>query len=513
MKREHRKILPRFSRDCDTLGGKKAGLRKGAFSGRIRKERKEITMNRKKKEAAPRVLVTAFASSDPVRGCHDGAYLHILRFYRPEVIYVLLTAEFAEDNRKDHRLEKTMEFVKTHWEGYSPEVHCFGEEITNPSDLDTLDEPFKKVFSEIQEKYPDSEILLNLSSGTPQIKMLLTLYSIDTRYYACGVQVSNFENRAGTTERTNSKDYAVDEALELNEDEEAFAEGACHSRCTEPELLAVQKSMQTERILALLRQRDYSAIAAMKEDLPPEIGLLAEHLAAREQLQDKKARELADELQNRYGTDIVFYPIKTEKVQEHFGDSYSTVSEYFLTLKNLAYTGRYTDFTVRLNPLIIQLQIALLEIYLEKDWRLKLQDILTTDENGILNYSVEKIAYNCPKLKQQLDKLMKDDTGRPALNGKLSILLLNHLLSCCSSMPQKDMDLLKDIETLNKEERNSVAHSLRTVTAEDIQSVYKRTPVELIRDLKQLIISIYPECDPAIFDIYEVCNAYIRAHL
>ena len=469
-------------------------------------------MNRKKKETAPRVLVTAFASSDPVRGCHDGAYLHILRFYRPEVIYVLLTAEFAEDNRKDHRLEKTMEFVKEHWEGYSPEVHCFGQEIGNPSDLDTLDEPFRKTFSEIQEKYPDSEILLNLSSGTPQIKMLLALYSIDTRYYSCGVQVSNFENRAGTTERTNSKDYSVDEALELNEDEEGFTEGACHNRCTEPELLAVQKSMQTERIQALLSQRNYSAIAAMKETLPPEAGLLAEHLAARDQLQDEKARKLAAELKKKYGMQIDFYPIRTDEGSKHAGESYGKVSEYFLMLKNLVSTGRYTDFTLRLNPLIVQLQMALLEIHLGKDWGLKLQDILNTSERGILEYSSARMAYNCPKLKQQVDEFMMEYSGRPAMDGKLNIPLLNRLLSCCPSVPEKDMKLLTGCEKLNQEERNSAAHSLSSVTAEDIETVCGLSPAKLEKELEQIIIEIYPECDPSLFNIYDKCDKYIREH-
>ena len=466
-------------------------------------------MNRNKKEEIPRVLITAYASSDPVRGCHDGAFLHILRFYRPEVIYVLLTAEFAEDNRKDHRLEKTMEFVKTHWEGYSPEVHCFGEEITNPSDLDTLDEPFKKIFSEIQEKHPDSEILLNLSSGTPQIKMVLALYAVDTRYHALGIQVSNFEQKAGTTPRTNAEEFNIDECLELNEDEEAFANGSCVRRYSEPRLLSLQKNLQRERILALLKQRDYSAIAAMKEDLPPEIGLLAEHLSARNQLLDGQARQLAGDMKHRFDTDINFYPIRTGAVRQRVGESYKKVSEYFLMLKNLVYTERFTDFTVRLNPLIIQLQVALLEKYMKKDYQVNLGNILISTGNGELNYSSAKMAETCPELKELLDKKMK---GK-AEDGYLNINLCNRWLELLDGIPPETMKLLEACESLNKNQRNSAAHSLSSVTEDDIQKYCGRTPEKLIKELKQLIISIYPECDPAIFDIYEVCNEYIEAHL
>ena len=43
-----------------------------------------------------RILFTCMGTSDPVRGYRDGPMLHILRWYRPEKVWVFLTEEAAE---------------------------------------------------------------------------------------------------------------------------------------------------------------------------------------------------------------------------------------------------------------------------------------------------------------------------------------------------------------------------------------------------------------------------------
>ena len=51
----------------------------------------------------PDVLFTCAGTTDPVRGGHDGGVLHIMRHYRPQRIYLFLSAEMNRFERQDHR--------------------------------------------------------------------------------------------------------------------------------------------------------------------------------------------------------------------------------------------------------------------------------------------------------------------------------------------------------------------------------------------------------------------------
>jgi hypothetical protein len=47
----------------------------------------------KKKTTRRQVLLSFLGTTDPIRGERDGAMLHILRHYRPEVVCLLFTPE------------------------------------------------------------------------------------------------------------------------------------------------------------------------------------------------------------------------------------------------------------------------------------------------------------------------------------------------------------------------------------------------------------------------------------
>lgn len=78
-------------------------------------------------------------------------------------------------------------------------------------------------FEQVVRENPQAQILINLSSGTPQMKMILAQLALNNRYNdrdIVGVQVRNPDKRSGDSDRTNKKNYSVEEELELNEDEE-----------------------------------------------------------------------------------------------------------------------------------------------------------------------------------------------------------------------------------------------------------------------------------------------------
>lgn len=70
--------------------------------------------------------------------------------------------------------------------------------------MDELDQPLHDVMNRLSCEYADAEILVNITSGTPQMQMLLSQMVLELRYHARGIQVKTPEKKAGTTVRTNT---------------------------------------------------------------------------------------------------------------------------------------------------------------------------------------------------------------------------------------------------------------------------------------------------------------------
>ena len=103
--------------------------------------------------------------------------------------------------------------------------------------------------------------------------------------------------------------------LELNEDEAPDAP----NRCSEPKLFAIQRDVARAQIGGLLARRDYRALEAIGDQLPPDILPLIRHLAARNDLQTEEAYKLARTLS---------LPFKLYPAKRAAGEEYRELSEY-----------------------------------------------------------------------------------------------------------------------------------------------------------------------------------------
>lgn len=140
----------------------------------------------KKKTTRRQVLLSFLGTTDPIRGERDGAMLHILRHYRPEVVCLLFTPEVRKLAEADERYEKVFFHLKSHWDGYAPVVLEQDLSVSDVSDMDELDQPLHDVMNRLSREYADAEILVNITSGTPQMQMLLSQMVLELRYHAPG---------------------------------------------------------------------------------------------------------------------------------------------------------------------------------------------------------------------------------------------------------------------------------------------------------------------------------------
>ena len=170
----------------------------------------------------PDILFTCAGTTDPVRGGHDGGILHIMRYYRPEKVYLFLSKEIVDYEKKDHRFERTFRYASEKW-SYLLEWHEEQTDLEDVADLDAVSEPLYGFFRRAVEENPGCRILINLSSGTPQMKIILAQLALSLQAPVLGVQVLNPKKQSGDSKRTNDPDYDVEFELELNEDDEPGA--------------------------------------------------------------------------------------------------------------------------------------------------------------------------------------------------------------------------------------------------------------------------------------------------
>lgn len=439
------------------------------------------------------VLYSSFGTTDPVRGLRDGGFLHILRFYRPEAVYLFLTKEIVERDRQDHRIDKTFSFIRENWGGYDPQLIRMDTEIGNPSDMDFLTDPMNELLQRVLTEHPKTEILINLSSGTPQMKLIMAQMAQDTRLPTRGIQVMSPENAAGKEARTHISNYSVDDNLNNNLDELPGEE----SRCREPRLTAVHREAVRNQLLALVSQRNYSAIAQMGADLPAPIPQLARHLDYRSRFLLSDAKKAAVGL-----TDYKLMPnrgVYTKPVYE--------MIEYFAMLKHLVYLKRYTDFMLRLNPFVVRLQMLLLDSAL-KPYGLTAED-LTVKENRQRKFSPEKIRRTLPELLAY----MEEKLNGPVDERSMSILAMNLMLDYLG-VEKSTRKLLESCEKGNYYLRNPAAHELFAITDKDIQNICRSDSKTLIGNLEKVLMDVlagYGDRNlKRRINIYDHCDKIIR---
>ena len=173
-----------------------------------------------------KVLISAVGNTDPIRNFHDGGLVHIARKYRPDKIIIVFSEELI---RKKDDVEKVIRSIDSQ---YVPEI-VYHEPIILNNEVHIFDTMFEQFDAIIREYYTkDDEFILNLSSGTPQIKSALFVLNRLSEINVKAVQVPSPENKSNAgvghddsedidvlidTNMDNKQDY-VDRTIEDTSD-------------------------------------------------------------------------------------------------------------------------------------------------------------------------------------------------------------------------------------------------------------------------------------------------------
>lgn len=195
------------------------------------------------------ILITSVGKTDPMRGGYDGPILHIVRNYKPKKVYLLLTSDIGEEEKKWGHNQKAISLLGIECEI----IPCFTG-IVNPHSYDELMPVCGEWCKRIYQENENSKFLLNITSGTPQLITTLAMIGMGSPGVFLPVQVSTPEKAPNKASYFKPDEDTVEEWFENNfdniEDEE--------NRCTEPGLFNFRTPVIRFQIESLIQNYDYS---------------------------------------------------------------------------------------------------------------------------------------------------------------------------------------------------------------------------------------------------------------
>ena len=367
-----------------------------------------------------KILYSAIGTTDPIRGCYDGAMLHIIRHYKPDMAVLFLSKEMVDEEERNQQYTKTILYVNPQCE-----VRLIKTELQEVHKIDTLYSLVEE-FYKLKDEFSEAEFLINLTSGTPQMCQLLTYLAIEN-LDTIGVQVDTPTERSNRTEHALQGNEDIDYVIECNFDNE---EGS-PSRCHEPSLQTVKRRFLKERCISLVKAYEYrQALQVFKE-----YKTLAEE-------QDKEYLDVIGKLDVR------------------------NLIEYLYIAQIRIEKGMYQDFIVKLTPYLFQF----MKCILKDTYGVNFRNIEVRGRKGMVD---------CFKLSKEYPELYKSwESSMNQLNYETKDFELSffHMLNMIQFHPYTRSDLVNSLKLfipILKNIRNIVAHEIATITQEDIRGASK----------------------------------------
>lgn len=395
-------------------------------------------------------LITSVGTTDPIRGFHDGPLLHIARVYRPEKIILIFSEEML--SKKD-RILRALESI----EGYEPEV-IIDEMILRNDEVYLFDKMFNDI-SKIVEKHmeDDAEIILNLSSATPQIISAMFAINRINDYNVKAVQVATPTHSSNENIKyENAED--IDLLIEMNEDNREDFE----SRVIEDTSEKFNQALLNRNLRHLINKFDYQAAR--------DIVQTSKNLNNRKVL----LRSL-EGIVNNIQTQSIPADIARSKLKPNEKKALNA----FLLIDLQQKRGNIAECLIRIK--------SLMEFIIE-DFLNARYPLVIEYEDGKPYPSVEIALYLADILNRNNKPYFRNILNLPAYIDILKKYNETSILSAANSVIE-----------INKT-RNRVAHSLEEFDSKEIKKLNKA-----IRSVKDLLKYVY-NIENSHFDYYESLN-------
>jgi hypothetical protein len=361
-----------------------------------------------------KVLISAVGNTDPIRNFHDGALVHIARKYRPDKIIIVFSEELI---RKKDDIEKVIRSIDSE---YLPEI-VYHEPIILNNEVHIFDTMFDQFDDIIREYYTkDDEFILNLSSGTPQIKSALFVLNRLSEINVKAVQVPSPEKKSNAGVRHDDSED-IDVLIDTNMDnKQDYVD-----RTIEDTSDKFKQGLMKKTLRDFIKKYDYKASLEIANQLPDFPGLKD----CRKKLQD-----IVDSLDRQ---DI---PQLLQK--KKWSEEQKKVLNAYLTIDLQKERGNYSEGLIRIK----NLTEFILEDYIENRYPEFLDNYVNESEKYYLGIQ----DYN--KILQTKDRTLYDKI-KPILKINKTRNTVAHRLDSIKAEDLKQLGpVLKTLKGLVKEQ-------------------------------------------------------------
>ena len=433
------------------------------------------------------VLFSPVGGTDPIaeNNLHDGSLLHICRVYHPDKVYLYLSGEMMTYHEKDNRYCYCLDRLKES-ESFQMEYEVIDRRnLVDVSQYDYFYRDFYRILSKIQEGMEDKdELLLNIASGSPQMKSALLVMQQMTEGRARCIQVKTPE--AARNIHKEIEEYDVETLWELNADNAKNYKNRCEEVIL-PSLVSLKK---LEIIKEQISNYDYNAAISIAYSLPEK-----SYGKLKNMLNLARARQDLD----------------TDKIKKSYFDLYKQmipikgngqdVFEYALNLGNKLEKREYVDFLRGITPILVDM----FEMVLRDSCGLDIRTLTMRDSHGSLKWDSQS-------LEETEVKLILDKWYRRGFNAEDKYVQSDHLTVLIENK-SRDRDLRMLVRKLRDVEgsiRNMAAHEIVSVTdnvIHDRTGLYGREIMDMIRQLFSYTVLASDNLD---WDSYKKMNEMIK---
>mgnify|MGYP004480301141 FL=1 len=419
-----------------------------------------------------KILISAVGTTDPISNNHDAALLHIARNYRPDKIVLVYSQEMLV---KQDLINKVLLSI----EGYNPIIEI-DSTILNNDEVFLFDKMYE-VMGLIVQKYTndDDEIILNLSSGTPQIISALFALNRINDYNTQAIQVAT-PKKGANREYKPLTDSEIDALIVENQDNSLdFVDRSIKDKSEKFTQALVKRHLRS-----LIASFDYQAAEAIINRKEYNKLLSKKRIAyIREKLND-----FSRVFKNQsILSDILSFPLE---------DSQKKALNYYLMIDVLKEREHIADVLIKAK--------SLAEFVIE--------ETIKKDHEGLIVFDGNLPKLNpdfpdCEAILDDIDKKMKKSRGIEDTEERIfSVQSTLNLLSYLNILEFYEYDsqlqtAINGILSLNGE-RNKVAHGLSEI---DTRLLSRKKLKQLSENLRLLLVDCLG-IDTSYFNYYDKQN-------
>lgn len=327
--------------------------------------------------------------------------------------------------------------------------------------------PLAEGFLELRKEFPEEEILLNLSSGTPQMKTVMSFLATDFENVRA-IQVDSPQRASNRTAHATQDNEDIDVVIENNFDN--ATDYTC--RCHEAPLSLLRRYSIRHQLISLINNYEYRAALNMynknKAMFVEETGKLLRHA-------DLRSKLLINEAFKGMGKENIYN-----------NNSVKKLNEFLMVMELHQRKGELAEFIPKLTPFLYELLLY----YFENHVALKLECFCYSKRNNNSSWkiSAEKLRKEAPDVFTYLNYYFRQGFRDTELSFSNMLLILKSLKSIKTEL-MGELQILREVE---KNQRNKIAHTILTdVTEENLQAIEpKLSSYQIIQHLRKAFLLI-----------------------